>query len=212
MMSTLFQLLFACGDIATQPNGEQKPIQNQQKESDTTKESHTDENKSNKPSVHANTSGMPNLLKGLATDGCDDGPGIYGAADYFYNELTINGNDVIGTETWILFPNKKLSSKWSAEGINDNCKVTWNLKGKTQPIGRKGTLGIRVVNQLISSTCPKEIVNKYEDTGKTITYDVQQNSDGTAKFFFSSSGKYVGSGYHKGNSLQFITEKSCRWF
>ena len=36
MMSTLFQLLFACGDIATQPNGEQKPIQNQQKESDNT--------------------------------------------------------------------------------------------------------------------------------------------------------------------------------
>ena len=105
-----------------------------------------------------------------------------------------------------------MAPKWAAEGVQGSCKVTWNLKGKTQPVGRKGDLGIRVVNELITTTCPKEIVNKYEDTGKTITYDVLRSSDGTAKFFFSKSGKYVGSGHHKGDNLQFITEKSCRWF
>ena len=105
-----------------------------------------------------------------------------------------------------------MAPKWSKEGVQGSCKVTWNLKGKTQPVGRKGDLGIRVVNELITTTCPKEIVNKYEDTGKTITYDVLRSSDGTAKFFFSKSGKYVGSGHHKGDNLQFITEKSCRWF
>ena len=74
-------------------------------------------------------------------------------------------------------------------------------KRKRQPVGRKGDLGSRVVNELITTTCPKEIVNKYEDTGKTITYDVLRSSDGTAKFFFSKSGKYVGSGHHKGDNL-----------
>ena len=111
-----------------------------------------------------------------------------------------------------MYPNKKMAPKWAKEGVQGSCKVTWNLKGKTQPVGRKGDLGIRVVNELITTTCPKEIVNKYEDTGKTITYDVLRSSDGTAKFFFSKSGKYVGSGHHKGDNLQFITEKSCRWF
>ena len=41
------------------------------------------------PDAHAGD--MPNLLKGLATTGCDNGPGVYGAVDYFHDQLeTIN--------------------------------------------------------------------------------------------------------------------------
>ena len=225
MNIALFQMFIACGDSTAQSNLSVASTQNQpntasskeekssQKEQISSKKEEKSTQKTAPTAKHgANTSGMPNLLKGLATDGCDNGPGVYGAADYFYNEFSINGKDVIGSETWILYPNKKISTKWKAEGIEGSCKVTWNLKGKTQPVGRKGDLGIRVVNELITTTCPKEMVNKYEDTGKTITYDVLRSSDGTAKFFFSKSGKYVGSGHHKGDNLQFITEKSCRWF
>ena len=109
-------------------------------------------------------------------------------------------------------PNKKLVGKWKEEGVSGSCKVVWKLKGETIPVNRKGDLGIRVVNQLVNDTCPKEIVNKYEDTGKTIVYDVMRSSDGTAKFFFARSGKFVGQGHHKKDKLQFITDKSCRWF
>ena len=215
MNIAIFQILIACGDSTAQSNLDTIP----QKSPETASPEATTPEKKSSPNkeaqdvkVASNTSGMPDLLKGLATDGCDNGPGIFGAADYFYNEFSINGKDVIGSETWILYPNKKMAPKWAEEGVQGSCKVTWNLKGKTQPVGRKGDLGIRVVNELITTTCPKEIVNKYEDTGKTITYDVLRSSDGTAKFFFSKSGKYVGSGHHKGDNLQFITEKSCRWF
>ena len=213
MNIAIFQIIIACGDSTAQSNLETIPQKSPETAAPEAPEKKSTPTKA-APEVKlaANTSGMPDLLKGLATDGCDNGPGIYGAADYFYNEFSINGKDVIGSETWILYPNKKMAPKWAAEGVQGSCKVTWNLKGKTQPVGRKGDLGIRVVNELITTTCPKEIVNKYEDTGKTITYDVLRSSDGTAKFFFSKSGKYVGSGHHKGDNLQFITEKSCRWF
>jgi len=221
MNIAIFQILIACGDSTAQSNLETPPTQSasskdeqtsSKKETNATPKEKATPKETEKTQLASNTSGMPNLLKGIAKDGCDNGPGIFGAADYFYNEFSINGKDVIGSETWILYPNKKMATKWANEGIQGSCKVTWNLKGKTQPVGRKGDLGIRVVNELITTTCPKEIVNKYEDTGKTITYDVLRSSDGTAKFFFSKSGKYVGSGHHKGDNLQFITEKSCRWF
>ena len=219
MNIVLFQIFIACGDSTAQSNVETTPSTTTSNEKQSSKDSTSVPDKETstpkeppKTQLASNTSGMPNLLKGLATDGCDNGPGIYGAADYFYNEFSINGTDVIGSETWILYPNKKMAPKWANEGIQGSCKVTWNLKGKTQPVGRKGDLGIRVVNELINTTCPKEIVNKYEDTGKTITYDVLRSSDGTAKFFFSKSGKFVGEGHHKGDNLQFITNKSCRWF
>lgn len=216
MNIAIFQIFIACGDSTAQSNLDTTPAS----PSTSSKEEAVPSQKDTTPppnevpntQLASDTSGMPNLLKGLATDGCDNGPGIFGAADYFYNEFSINGTDVIGSETWILYPNKKMAPKWAAEGVQGSCKVTWNLKGKTQPVGRKGDLGIRVVNELITTTCPKEIVNEYEDTGKTITYDVLRSSNGTAKFFFAKSGKYVGSGHHKGDNLQFITEKSCRWF
>ena len=217
MNVAIFQILIACGDSTAQSNldttpPQPPPVAGTKETAKPEKKPAPTKQEGSEVQLATNTSGMPNLLKGLATDGCDNGPGIFGAADYFYNEFSINGKDVIGSETWILYPNKKMAPKWAKEGVQGSCKVTWNLKGKTQPVGRKGDLGIRVVNELITTTCPKEIVNKYEDTGKTITYDVLRSSDGTAKFFFSKSGKYVGSGHHKGDSLQFITEKSCRWF
>ena len=154
---------------------------------------------------------LPDLLKGIATNGCDNGPGVYGAVDYFHDQLEMADDGTItGTETWILYANQKLSKKWSAEGISSPCKVTWTLKGKKiEPT--RGDLGMRLVNTLVDTTCPKEMVNKYQDTNQTITYNVQRKSDGTARFTFPS-GKFVGDGHHKNNKLQFITNKSCRWF
>ena len=161
------------------------------------------------PNAHADD--LPDLLKGISTTGCDNGPGVYGAVDYFHDQLEIaDDGTVTGTETWILYANKKLSKKWSAEGISSPCKVTWTLKGKKMPPNR-GDLGLHLVNTLVNTTCPKEMVNKYQDTNQTIKYNVQRSPDGTARFTFPS-GKLVGEGHHKGNTLQFITNKSCRWF
>ena len=161
------------------------------------------------PDAHAGD--MPNLLKGLATTGCDNGPGVYGAVDYFHDQLEIaDDGSVTGTETWILHANKKLLPQWQAEGVSSPCKVTWTLKGKKVP-GTRGDMGLSLVNSLVDTTCPKETVNKYKDTNQKIHYEVSRSSDGTARFTFKS-GKFVGDGHHKDGKLQFITNKSCRWF
>lgn len=154
---------------------------------------------------------MPDLLKGIATTGCDNGPGVYGAVDYFHDQLEVaSDGSVTGTETWILYANNKLLKKWKAEGVASPCKVTWNLKGK-KVAGTRGDLGLSLVNSLVDTTCPKETVNKYKDTNQKIHYEVSRSSDGTARFTFKS-GKFVGDGYHKDGKFQFLTNKSCRWF
>ena len=161
--------------------------------------------------LQAHAGELPDLLKGISTNGCDNGPGVYGAVDYFHDQLDIAADGTVtGTETWILYANKKLEAKWSAEGISSPCKVTWTLKGKTVS-PKRGDVGLHLINTLVDTTCPKETVNKYTDTNQTIIYNVQKQPDGTARFTFNS-GKFVGEGHHKENKLQFITNKSCRWF
>ena len=210
MNITLFLSFFACNDSTTEStqmtDGKEatpavktveKPKDLPVKKVETTKQPEKVKVKGKK--------GMPDLLVGLDKGGCDNGPGVYGAADYFLNTFTISGNQVSGTEKWLLFPNKKLSEKWSSQGIKGSCEVTWNLTGSLS-----GEL-MKLENQFIKSNCPKEIVNKYTDSGKSIVYMVNKKSNGTASFSFRS-GKQVGEGHHQGNSLQFITNRSCRWF
>ena len=201
MNTIIFFALMACGDSNTTPSTpEAKDNANNEKNTAPPKQ-----NKSAKSS-------MPDLLKGLVTDGCDNGPGVFGAADYFHNTIEIaDDGSVTGTEVWILHANKKMKAKWDKENIASPCRVTWKLKGKKQASTGKGDLGLDLINNLTDTTCPKEMVNKYEDTGKKIAYNVARNDDGTAQFFFASV-KFVGQGHHDGNNLQFITNKSCRWF
>ena len=216
MTSVILFALIACGDSNTNTpestastENTTQTTTNTDPNSSKTKEPTKTPNNAKKPK--AKTGGMPDLLAGLATTGCDNGPGVFGAADYFHNTFTISDGSVSGTETWILHANKKLKAKWDAAGIASPCKVTWHLKGTTQSATGKGDLGLNLINNLTDTTCPKEMVNKYEDTGKKIVYNVARNADGTAQFYFPS-GKFVGQGHHKGDNLQFITNKSCRWF
>ena len=203
MTPLFFTMLIAC-----QNSDEAKDNSQPTTQGNTAQTTKPPENPVSVPSVK----GLPNLLKGIVTDGCDNGPGVYGAADYFHNILEISSSgNVTGTETWILYANKKLfDEKWSKEDIPSPCKITWSLKGKTQDAVR-GDLGLSLTNNLIDTTCPKEVVNKYTDTNQKINYSVVRKSDGTAKVFFAS-GKEVGQGHHKDGKLQFITNKSCRWF
>ena len=138
MNIAIFQIFIACGDSTAQSNLDTTPpapsTSSKEEAVPSQKDSTPQPKETPNTQLASDTSGMPNLLKGLATGGCDNGPGIFGAADYFYNEFSINGTDVIGSETWILYPNKKMAPKWAAEGVQESCKVTWNLKGKTQPV------------------------------------------------------------------------------
>ena len=204
MNTVLFLTLLACENKEHSPTQENPPSVQENKPAPS--------NNDKAAPTKSKGSSMPDLLKGLVTDGCDNGPGIFGATDYFHNTFEIaSDGTVTGTEVWILHANKKMKAKWDKENIASPCRVTWSLKGNKQDSTGKGDLGLSLVNNLTNTTCPKEMVNKYEDTGKSITYNVVRNEDGTAQFFFPS-GKFVGQGHHKGSQLQFITNKSCRWF
>ena len=219
MTAIFFTLLFACQNSDNSNSNPNQPptttpdntnTQNPPPKNNTQTPPPKNNTTTQKPPVDS-VKGLPDLLKNIVTDGCDNGPGVYGAADYFHNVFEISSSGTVsGTETWILYANQKLKSKWEKEGFSSPCKVTWTLKGKTQDATR-GDLGLNLVNNLVDTTCPKEMVNKYEDTGKTINYNVVRKPDGTAQVFFKS-GKEVGQGHHNSTHLQFITNKSCRWF
>ena len=56
-------------------------------------------------SAKKSSEGLPNL-KSISKEGCDNGPGVMGAASYFVGELKITDGMVRGEEEWILFANK----------------------------------------------------------------------------------------------------------
>ena len=153
--------------------------------------------------------GLPNLKKGLSREGCDNGPGVMGAASYFVGELKISDTSVSGEEEWILFANKK----WAATNGGD-CTVRWSLSGSktgTSACGRCD-FGVSLTNQLdmTGSNCPEDLTKG--DTGQQIGYDIDLKDDGTVDVFFSRSGKRVGEGYHSNGTIRYVTDMSCRWF
>ena len=78
MNIAIFQILIACGDSTAQSNLDTIPQKSPETTAPAAPEKKSTPTKETPEVKHAaNTSGMPDLLKGLATDGCDNGPGIF---------------------------------------------------------------------------------------------------------------------------------------
>lgn len=152
---------------------------------------------------------LPNLKNGLSKEGCDNGPGVMGAASYFVGELKITDDMVRGEEEWILFANKK----WAAHNGGD-CTVRWSLSGSKTGVSACGRcdFGVSLTNQLdvTGSNCPKDLTKG--ETGQQIGYDIDLKDDGSVDVYFSRSGKRVGEGYHNNGTIRYVTDMSCRWF
>ncbi len=152
---------------------------------------------------------LPNLKSGRNRSGCDNGPGVMGAASYFVGEIVLQEGSARGTEEWVLFANKK----W-AETNGKDCSVKWTLTGSktsTQACGRCD-FGVSLTNtmDITGSDCPKDMAKG--ETNQQIGYDIDLKDDGTVDVFFSRSGKRVGEGYHKDGTIRYVTDMSCRWF
>ena len=160
-------------------------------------------------SVKKSSEGLPDLKRGLSKEGCDNGPGVMGAASYFVGELNITDDIVRGEEEWILFANKK----WAATNGGD-CTVRWSLSGSKTGVSACGRcdFGVSLTNQLdvTGSNCPEDLTKG--ETGQQIGYDIDLKDDGTADVYFSRSGKRVGEGYHNNDTIRYVTDMSCRWF
>jgi hypothetical protein len=153
---------------------------------------------------------LPDLKATLQRGLCDNGPGNEGADGYFSGELTINGNAVSGSESWILFANPK----WVARGGGD-CDITWKVTGFTSTVGACGDcdLSVKVHGEpnINASKCVEGLVKK-EAKPWDEQYDIKRLSDGTTTVFFHKSGKMLGQGYHSGGKLNYVSNHKCNWF
>ena len=159
--------------------------------------------------VSTSNTALPDLKAGLSREGCDNGPGVMGAASYFVGEISIVESNASGSEEWVLFANQK----WAASNGKD-CTVRWSLHGSktsTQACGRCD-FGVSLTNTMdvTGSDCPEDMVKG--ETGQQIRYDIDLKEDGTVDVFFAKSGKRVGEGYHKNGVIRYATDMSCRWF
>jgi hypothetical protein len=131
---------------------------------------------------------LPDLKATLQRGLCDNGPGNEGADGYFSGELTINGNAVSGSESWILFANPV--------GACGDCDLSVKVHGEPN---------------INASKCVEGLVKK-EAKPWDEQYDIKRLSDGTTTVFFHKSGKMLGQGYHSGGKLNYVSNHKCNWF
>jgi len=220
ILFTLFLSLACTGETDTPNNNTVPDTENIDKieKIDKTAQNNTADNKTEtKPAMKPSGAGtstptgdLPDLTKGLSTKGCDNGPGVHGAASYFVGELKIaSDGSVSGEEKWLLYANKK----WKEKDGKD-CQVRWGLSGSKSGKGACGMcdFGVSLTNAMdkTSSTCPEDLAKN--ETGQQIGYDIRLHDDGRADIYFSRSGKKVGEGYHKNGTIRYVTSHSCRWF
>ena len=163
---------------------------------------------------------LPDVTKSLAKGICDNGPGAEGADSYFAGEFTIKGNQVVGTEKWILFANPK----WKAKGGKD-CVLEWRITGTVSDGGKCNScstgIQFHAVADVDGSNCPEELVKgRLLPDGRRVGGEGQDFdnkygisiSGGAAKVHFAKSGKLIGEGYNKGNTYNWVSSHQCKWF
>lgn len=159
--------------------------------------------------------------EGLERGKCDNGPGAEGADSYFVGALTVGETEVTGTETWVLFANKKWVAKTGAD-----CELEWTIEGsRSDQVGMcvdcDFAVSLKATPQGASSTCPEELVSGREGPGGvkvggeakpwTETYAVKLEGE-TAWLYFAKSGKKLTSGTFKDGVLNYVTNHQCKWF
>lgn len=135
------------------------------------------------------------------------GDALPGANSYFWGEYEGNAAEGwFGTEKFYVFANDTLKDQGG-----EDCEVTWIVTaGQTPPGSCSGCeVGLDVSATMDSSTCGDGMA---DEANFTITYAVDQLSDGTSRWFFASSGTDLGQGYWNEDGMNYLTDSSCRWF
>lgn len=72
--------------------------------------------------------------------------------------------------------------------------------------------GVRVDATLNAgqTTCPEGLYKGEESY--SVTYGVDEATDGTAEIYFASSGNLLGRGYGNGTAFNYVSDVSCKWF
>ena len=211
LFTMMMMLIVGCGDSSNEENTENTE-ETTEKATTTQSSGGTNSTSAENNFVAWENVDLPDLVEGLETTGCDDGPGQNGAVSYFYGEFKDEGKFVVGQEKWLLFANKRWKANKAKPG--KDCEVKWTLKGrKVRPQGcGHCAFGVQMRNFLVrsASSCPRQLTAG--ESGKIIKYDFDVAEDGTVGIYFAGSGKKVMTGYHKDGFIRAVSRGSCRWF
>jgi len=167
------------------------------------------------------TTGLPDVLEGARHGLCEKPPvqtsdeTVSGADQYYWGEWTIaEDGTVTGFEERLLFANEAWKASRGEDGkAGEDCKNRWNIQGTVvEPEGCKScNLAVHYQADIDyeASTCPQRLVvdgNHYRGG-----YDLKKNADGTLEVYFSTSGKELGTGYHRGTTLNYVSKHRCVW-
>ena len=156
---------------------------------------------------------LPDLTAGLDEGGCEELPdhgAIPGARSYFVGSYLWTEEDTAeGSEQWLIFAN----DAWADVGGSD-CSVvllTSASKGDAVACGACDfSLAVQATLDAVATDCPEEIYAG--DESWEVTYDVELAADGSATWYYASSGNPVGTGYWNASGQNFLTEGTCLWF
>jgi hypothetical protein len=145
-----------------------------------------------------------------ACDGFEGTP-IAGATGWFNGELSINGDEVDGTESWELLSNET----WEATGEGYDCHVVWRVSGiKTESTSCGAcdyTLSLDATPDLEASDCHPAFLD-VEAIPFNVDYDVLIRADGTAQIQFADSGTVLAQGEANNGGLVYQTDPRCFFF
>jgi len=205
-------LTVGCGDKddTAPPEGDTDTDTDADSDTDADGDADADADADSDADSDADADALPDLTEGLDQDVCENGPGDEGATTYYLGTyLNVQGAPFEGTEQWIWYAN----SDWEAVGGAD-CVVTWNVVGTecTTDACTDCDLGIIASAELDldATTCPKAGYSGMESWEER--YAVRYNDDGSASWFFATSGNDFASGYWTDAGQNFVTDASCWWF
>jgi hypothetical protein len=140
-----------------------------------------------------------------------DGTAHPGASTYFAGSYSVNGETLTGLEEAIYVAN----SSWEPILGASDCRVTWALTGTVVASSACTTCDLHIqVSAMLDesqSDCPSELAADWQSSW-TETYGVARNDDGSADWYFGSSGEYFASGNHSGSNIDFLSDVQCSWF
>ena len=138
-----------------------------------------------------------------------EGTAIPGATRYFLGDYILDGGTVTGTERAVYLAN----DEWERLD-GESCQIVWDMWGDVGGTASCATcdysLSVSAMIVRSQTDCPDGLWVGDEDW--SITYDVRLLGDGTARFYFATSGDEVGRGYHEGDEIGFTTDPACAWF
>lgn len=153
------------------------------------------------------------------TSDCEEveGQPVPGAVSYFVGSYRDQGDGTWrGTEQWVLIANARWQELEPA--VEDGmCTITWTVIGvETEGTGACAAcdlgLDVSATIDMSNTDCPEGLFEAPSDQNWVASYAVLTSGDGSAQWYFQTSGNPLGAGTHSGGVADYATDKACKWF